>query len=406
MSEWKEIELGQYVDILSSKRIFAADYVPEGIPFFRSKEVIERALGQDISNPLYITEKRFQDIKSIFGSPIDGDILISAVGERAGIPYLVQNEGDFYFKDGNLIWFRQFSEKLDSEYLVYFLKSRIGQFQLENLMIGSAQKALTIIGLKSLVISVPGINQQRGIAKTLSNLDQKITLLRQQNQDLEELAQTLFKRWFVEFEFPDSTGKPYKENGGKMVESELGEIPEGWFIKRLEEVSKLIAGGDKPKNATETKTEQNNVPIYSNGIKEDGLYGFTDKARIFEESITVSARGTIGYVSLKNEPFVPIVRLISATPIQDVLTAKYLFLWLKKQSISGSGTTQQQLTIPEFKDFEVLVPSNNVLVDFTSIIDSFYNKINLNKIEIQTLTQLRDTLLPKLMSGELRVKDM
>ena len=115
MSEWKEIELGQFVDVLSSKRIFAADYVSKGIKFFRSKEVIERAFGKKISNSLYITEKRFQGIKSKFGSPVDGDVLLSAVGERAGIPYLVNNEGDFYFKDGNIIWFKRFSYELNSE---------------------------------------------------------------------------------------------------------------------------------------------------------------------------------------------------------------------------------------------------------------------------------------------------
>lgn len=108
-SSWKEIKLGDYVEILSSKRIFAADYLKTGIPFYRSKEIIDKSFGQFEGDELFISKEKFYDIKGKFGAPQKNDILMSAVGNRSGIPYCIQEDYDFYFKDGNLIWFRKFA---------------------------------------------------------------------------------------------------------------------------------------------------------------------------------------------------------------------------------------------------------------------------------------------------------
>jgi len=117
-------QLGSFAIVTSSKRIFLSDYVLSGIPFYRSKEIIEKALKQNISTELFITYKRFEEIKMQFGVPVAGDILISAVGERAGIPYVVKkSDGDFYFKDGNLIWIKDFKDHASADYLCYYFKS-------------------------------------------------------------------------------------------------------------------------------------------------------------------------------------------------------------------------------------------------------------------------------------------
>jgi len=114
MSEWKKFRLNELCKVTSSKRIFSHEYVSSGIPFYRSKEVIEKAFGDLITEILFISEERFREIKKEFGSPKEGDILISSVGARSGIPYLVKKEdGEFYFKDGNLIWIKEFSKTLN-----------------------------------------------------------------------------------------------------------------------------------------------------------------------------------------------------------------------------------------------------------------------------------------------------
>ncbi|GAA0874886.1 hypothetical protein GCM10009118_12940 [Wandonia haliotis] len=425
MSEWKEIELGNNADILSSKRIFAADYVSEGIPFYRSKEAIERALGQPISNPLFISKDKYDSIKDKYGAPIDGDILIAAVGERAGIPYLVSGDGDFYFKDGNLIWIRNFTKDLDSTFLLYFLNSRIGQFQLNNMMIGSAQKALTIVGLKGMRIEIPEIEEQKQIAKTLSNLDQKVNLLRQQNQTLEELAQTLFKRWFVEFEFPNENGQPYKSSGGKMIDSVptsigMGEIPEGWQLSTIGENIETIGGGT-PSTTEPTFWEDGEVLWYSptDLTKEKSMYsnGSAKKitklglqkssAKLFPAySLLMTSRATVGELTINTHTACTNQGFITLIP-NDSLSIYYLYNWLKSKLKTvhnlASGSTFPEISKTDFRNIEVLLASKCVHSEFDDIIKPIFKSIENNTKEIQSLTQLRDTLLPKLMSGELTI---
>jgi type I restriction enzyme S subunit len=167
----------------------------------------------------------------------------------------------------------------------------------------------------------------------------------------------------------------------------------------------MSAGGDKPKNFSKERADGLEIPIYSNGISNEGLYGFTDNARIFEESVTVSARGTIGYVCLRMQPYLPIVRLISLVPKKEYVSSKFLFLCLQNENIQGNGTTQQQLTVPDFKETKIITPNIDIIKDFNGIMDIAYNNIVSNKEENQSLTKLRDTLLSKLISGEVRLKE-
>ena len=183
-------------------------------------------------------------------------------------------------------------------------------------------------------------------------------------------------------------------------------MPLDWKEMTLEDVSILNAGGDKPKVVSEIRSEECTVPIYSNGISNEGIYGFTTDAKIINESVTVSARGTIGFVCLRQEPYVPIVRLISVVPKENIMTAKYLYLWLESLHIMGTGTTQQQLTVPDFKKTRIIVPPIQKIREFTDLVNPIYENILRNKKENEKLSELRDNLLPKLMSGELDVSDL
>ncbi len=208
------------------------------------------------------------------------------------------------------------------------------------------------------------------------------------NNNLEQQAQAIFKSWFVNFELFD------------------GVMPSDWCISTLGDVSDMSAGGDKPDIVSDIETDTCKTPIYSNGITDEGLYGYTEKAKIFDESVTVSARGTIGYVCLRQIPYVPIVRLVSLVPKRELISAKFLYLFLKQLHIAGTGTTQQQLTVPNFKGTEIIIPSTDIMNTFTDIITPLFSKIFDNKMENQKLCSLRDTLLSKLMSGELNVSSI
>lgn len=205
------------------------------------------------------------------------------------------------------------------------------------------------------------------------------------NNNLEQQAQAMFKSWFVNFEPFDN------------------KRPDNWAISTLGNVSIMGAGGDKPKNVSSIKNVLYQYPIFSNGLRDEGLYGFTDKPKISEESVTVSARGTIGFVCLRHIPYVPIVRLVTLIPETEIISAKYLYLWLRQIHITGTGTTQQQLTVPDFQKTEILVPSQEIMTLFTAMVEPIFEKIWANQNENEKLSSLRDTLLPQLMSGELNV---
>lgn len=172
------------------------------------------------------------------------------------------------------------------------------------------------------------------------------------------------------------------------------------------DVSDMSAGGDKPKNISKQKTEEHLYPIYSNGISEEGLYGFTSDYKISEESVTVSARGTIGFVCLRHIPFTPIVRLVTLVPHTSIVSAKYLYLWLKSIQIHGTGTTQQQLTVPDFRKTEIIIPPEAEMKEFTETVNPLFWQVWSNQAENEKLADIRDALLPKLMSGELDISKL
>lgn len=250
--------------------------------------------------------------------------------------------------------------------------------------------------LKDLKISLPPLNKQKRIAAILSSLDDKIEVNKRINDNLEQQAQALFKSWFVNFD-------PFKDQ--PFVESELGMIPKGWKVNEIGELAILNAGGDKPQLISNIKTDISSVPIYSNGLDNEGLYGYTNEAKIYNSAITVSARGTIGDVNLRLKPYYPIVRLVSVIPKQKEYLL-FIYYALKNKKIEGVGTTQQQLTVPNFRKEKLLVPDSKSLGEFTNCIHPLIYQIRQLKNESRNLANLRDTLLPRLMSGELKVNEV
>ena len=183
-------------------------------------------------------------------------------------------------------------------------------------------------------------------------------------------------------------------------------MPPDWITNTLGSVTEMGAGGDKPKKISPVKTPLCPYPIYSNGISDYGLYGYTNEPKIKVESVTVSARGTIGYVCLRHIPYVPIVRLVTMIPDTNMLSAKYLYLYLCQLHISGTGTTQQQLTVPDFRKTEIIIPDKTTMDSFTETVTPLFEQLWANEEENLKLIEMRDALLPKLMSGEIDVSDI
>lgn len=243
----------------------------------------------------------------------------------------------------------------DIDYIYYALKLELKRLREKSQ--GSQTKFLTMPILTSIPLGNLDETEYPRVSSVLKCLDKKIDLNNRINAELESMAKTLYDYWFVQFDFPDANGKPYKTSGGKMVYNATlkREIPVGWAIKKISEIAMIKAGGDKPKNYSDFSSEELSVPIYSNGISSEGLYGYTDVAIINEPSITVSARGTIGYSVLRLKPFVPIIRLLVLIPYKEHVL-KFLEETIKRFSFENSGSVQQQLTVPQMSELLVLYP--------------------------------------------------
>ncbi len=297
-------------------------------------------------------------------------------------------------------------DKVVGKYLYYSLTSKEKQKEMKNRAGITTIPDLNHFMFLDMEIPLPEYTAQQSAVKLLDNLNKKIQLNNKINTELEAMAKLIYDYWFVQFDFPDASGKPYNSSGGKMVYNEelKREIPDGWIVRKVEEIAKIKAGGDKPKTFSLEKTAVCSIPIYSNGIKNEGIYGYTDKSKIKSPSITISARGTIGCSFLRNKPFVPVIRLIVLTP-NDRNYLKYLKEYIETVEFEKSGSVQQQLTAPQVSSLSILCPSNEILNKYAKMASPNISNIEILKEQNQVLVKLRDWLLPMLMNGQVTIKN-
>ena len=239
---------------------------------------------------------------------------------------------------------------------------------------GSAREIFDWDEMCNVELPIPELDEQKKIVEAYSIIEKRIEIKRQINDNLEATAQAIYNKMFVE-------------------DVDKSNLPTDWRISALGDIAELSAGGDKPMIFSEIKTEICSVPIFSNGLEDDGLYGFTNNPKIIDESVTVSARGTVGYVFLREEPYVPIVRLISVVPNKQFVNAKYLYFALRELDLQSTGTSQQQITVPDYKKNLILVPNQSTLEEFTSKIEPIFVLHKQNKCEIESLTMLKTNCL-------------
>jgi type I restriction enzyme S subunit len=426
--EWDVKALGEVLDITSSKRIFMSEYVNSGVPFYRGKEIIEKANGdRDISTQLYISEKRFSEIEDKFGAPREGDILMSSVG-TLGVSYQVGKNERFYFKDGNLTWFRNYAENIWPIYIQYWLRSPVGQRSILSTAIGSTQPALTIDGLKKIVLALPQKQEQKRITEILSSLDYKIELNRQINDNLEKTVSMLFKRWFIDFNFPDKNGKPYKTSEGKMIESELGEIPNEWQLRLMTDFVNIDKGLSY--KGSDLNDGGKNLLIglkcfeRGGGFRADGTKRFAGE---FKKQHLLNAGDLIvamtdltqGAEVLGKPAIVPNINdaehLVASLDISILrpktqqISKAYLYTLFMRQETQdylfgySNGSTVLHLSIKGLNEFKLAVAPDDILQKFNDIIEPIFSQIQILNDELQNLQTIRDSLLPRLMSGKIRV---
>lgn len=293
----------------------------------------------------------------------------------------------------------------------------------------SAYPAINVSDLKTLNIYLPPIEEQKAIADTLSVLDDKIEINYKISKNLEAQAQAIFKHWFIDFEFPDENGNPYKSSGGEMVESELGMIPRGWEIVKLRDLAKRENGYSY--KSVDMNEDSNNKLLTLKNFNRNGSYNadgyrridITDRVREHHyvkngdillactdltQDGDVVGNPIIYYPSGKFNKVIFSMDLVKLVPksaeynffILYNLKTKHFKEYAKNHS---TGTTVLHLQKSSIDNYDLLKPSNNLIVEFNKLIEIIHNQKVTLQYQNQTLSQLRDTLLPKLMSGEIRI---
>lgn len=387
--EWKEVRLGDVCEIKGGKRL------PKGVnlitqknshPYIRVRDLGKSKTIELNSSYEYVDEITQKQIQRYITQK--GDILISIVG-TIGLIAIVGGSLDGANLTENCVKLVKL-DKIDSEYLYYYLKSPFGQQNISRGTVGAVQAKLPIKNIQDFSIICPElISDQRRIASILSSLDRKIELNNKINADLEEMAQAIFKNWFVDFE-------PFKD--GKFMDSELGMIPEGWKVGCLGDIAE-ITSGKRPLKKSKDKTKELFIPL----IGASDIMGFTSDV-LYERPILVIGRvGTHGVVQRFQEKCWP----SDNTLVIESSYYNYVYQLLKgiDYSAINRGSTQPLITQTDVKNTDVIIAPENVLKEYESITSTLFSKHRANSKENSRLSLLRDTLLPRLMSGELEVPE-
>ena len=339
-------------------------------------------------------------------------ILLPRKGTLSNIMYV--NES---FWTVDTMYYAVVNDKLADAFYLY---SYLSQLDLSNLDSGSTLPSMTKSAYESIVVKLPDLKIQKAVATILFNIRKKLEINNQINQELEAMAKTLYDYWFVQFDFPDQNGNPYKSSGGKMVyHPELKrEIPEGWGVAKVEDIAQTGSGGT-PKSTNVSyysngeipwinsgELEQTVITSTSNFITEEGLNN--SSAKLFPSgTILVAMYGaTAGKVSFLTFE-ASTNQAICAIMLKDIRMRYYLknviedlYQYLVKLS---TGSARDNLSQDMIKNIKVVIPSNDILDRYYDFSNNIIKEITKKQQENEQLTQLRDWLLPMLMNGQVKV---
>ena len=403
MSEWKKVKLGKLCDITSSKRCLASERSNNGIPFYCSKEIILLEKGEEIRDSDYIPIELYLSIKEKYGVPITGDLLLTTRGTN-GIPYIYKKHDCFYFADGNLSWFKNFKSDLDVNYLYYWFKSDTGKHIIDSIAKGTAQKAIPIDGLRNINISNPSIRVQCKISEILSHYDTLIENYQKQIKLLEESAQRLYKEWFVDLRFPG-----YENT--KIVDG----VPEGWEKKEINEFISILSGYAFKSSSF---VEDGDYKIVTIKNVQDGFFDGKNLSHIREipnkmpkhcflttGDLLLSLTGNIGRVCMVIGNNYLLNQRVAK--IESVFPA-FAYCLFRSENLFTSinnlanGAAQQNVSPIKIGTLKIVV-NNEIISKFEKVVGNIRNQILVLYSQIEELTEARDRLLPKLMSGEIEI---
>ena len=408
-SAWKEVELGDVCSKIGSGSTptgGANVYSESGISLIRSQNILDFKFS-DIGLA-YINEIQAKKLNIV--TIEEGDVLLNITGDSVARSCIVPKDILPARVNQHVAIIRGLQNSVYNRYILYYLQNN-KTYLLSIAGTGGTRNALTKKMIENLNIKLPPFHEQKAIADTLSCLDDKIELNNRINKTLEEMAQAIFKSWFVDFE-------PFQE--GEFENSELGRIPKGWRVGTISDLGDIIGGSTPSKTRDEYYTDKgiawitpkdlsnNKDKFISKGeidITDLGLKNSSTKI-MPKGTVLFSSRAPIGYMAIAKNNFTTNQGFKSIVPKSNIGTA-YIYCFLKSNidviENRASGSTFMEVSGSVMKQIPALIPSDSVLERFQNICSLYFNQQMLLENQNQTLTTIRDSLLPKLMSGEIRV---
>ncbi len=424
-SDWQNVQLGDVAQELTVGYVgsMTKEYVESGIPFLRSKNV--EPFNIKWEDMRYIGGNFHKKIKKSSLSP--GDVVIVRTGKPGSAAIIPE-----WLKEANcsdLVIVRPGND-LDARFLVYYLNS-LASHHINSHLVGAVQQHFNVGSARTLRLKLPPLPEQKAIASILSSLDDKIELNQQMNQTLEAMARAIFKSWFVDFD-PVRAKMAGKQPMGmdaatanlfpdSFEESALGLIPKGWRVGVFSDLVNILSGGT-PKTSN-SEYWNGNIKWFS--VKDapnpsDVFVVETEKritqlgveksaTQILQEGVTIiTARGTVGKLALIGSEMAmnqSCFGIQGKNKNTDYFTYFNLYSVIYELQCKSHGSVFDTINRQTFQVIQSIIPQTIVMQEFDDKIDPIMKKIKHNLYESRTLANIRDTLLPKLMSGEIRVKE-
>ncbi len=429
--EFQTARLGNFAEVQTGpfgSQLHKKDYVDVGTPIITVEHLGDNRIIH--SNLPRVSDKDRLRLSKYWIQK--GDIVFSRVGSVDRRAYVHEQEDGWLFS-GRCLRVRVTDKNLNSRFLSFFFGLESIKEHIRQIAVGATMPSLNTSLLSNLEIIIPPLSEQRAIAHILGTLDDKIELNRRMNETLEAMARAIFKSWFVDFD-------PVRARGGELPfalnlpseilnlfpdsfeDSELGEIPRGWEINSIGEVVRCV-GGSTPSTKSPALWDGGTNPLVTpkdmssltSPIILDTARHITDagvdkisSGRLPTGTVLLSSRAPIGYLAIAKVP-VSVNQGIIAMICDKSLPNYYVLYWIEANmetiKSNAGGTTFAEISKRNFRPIQVVVPHERVLEAFIQQVGALHKQLVLNLQESNTLTFLRDLLLPKLISGELRVPD-
>ena len=417
MSEWKFLTLKEAeLEFIDGDRGVnypkKSELLPEGDCVFLNTGNV-RQNSFDFSNLDFITKEKDNLLRN--GKLQRDDIVLTTRGTVGNVALYSQEVPFSNIRINSGMVIIRVNKNFWHPYFIYlFFQSHLFKKQISRLISGSAQPQLPISILETVNIPQLTLDEQKEIIFNIKSIDQKIQINNQINQELEAMAKTLYEYWFVQFDFPDENGKPYKSSGGKMVYNDQlkREIPEGWGVEKLENIANITMG-QSPKGTSYNEVGEG--MLFFQGSTDFG-WRFpvarqytTEPSRIAEEDdILLSVRAPVGTLNIADTRCC-IGRGLAAIN-SKVGANSYIFNVMQDfkklfDMMNSVGTTFGSITKDDLYSLKLIYPPNELLMKFDKSVKSFDREIKNRSRQNQELSQLRDWLLPMLMNGQVKVED-